>query len=71
VSWATAAHGVMALPFAVSATIATAEAVRRDPDAELAQRVQAAQQMENAYEYARQLLDDLAAVRRRSRAILN
>lgn len=67
----TAEHGVMALPYAVSAAVATAEAIRRDPDAELAQRVRAAEWMETAYEHARQLLEDLAVTRRRARAILN
>jgi hypothetical protein len=67
----TAEHGVMALPFAVSAVIATAEAVRRDPDAELAQRIRAAREMDEAYGRARALMENLAAVRRRARAILN
>lgn len=67
----TAVHGVMTLPHAVAASIATAEAVRRDETAELAQRVRAAQQMEEAYAYAKELLDGLAATRLLARAVLN
>jgi hypothetical protein len=64
-------HGVWTLPHAVAAVMASATAVRRDEGAELAERVRAGQEMEAAYEYARLLLEDLAAVRRRARAVLN
>jgi len=66
-----AVHGVMTLPHAVAAVIATAEAVRRDEAAEVAQRVRAAREMDEAYEHARMLLGGLAAARRRAAAVFN
>jgi hypothetical protein len=67
----TAEHGVWTLPHAVAAAMASAQAVRRDESAKLAQRVQAGRDLEAAWEHARVLFEDLAAVRRRARAILN
>ncbi len=66
-----AVHGVMTLPHAVAAVIATAEAVRRDEAAGLQERVRAAREMEAAYERARMLLGGLAAARRRAAAVFN
>lgn len=49
----------------------SAEAIRRDETAELAARVRAGREMEAAWEHAKELFDNLAAARRRARAILN
>ena len=63
--YGSALPGVMTLPHAQSATLATALAVRRDESAEIAQRVAAAREMDAAYARAKVLMDNLSAVRRR------
>jgi hypothetical protein len=63
--------GVMTLPCARHASFAIAQAVRRDENAELAQRVQAAREMDAAFGRAKILIEDLAIMRRRAASVWN
>jgi hypothetical protein len=66
-----AVHGVMTLPYAQDATFAMAQAIRRDETAEVAKRVQAAREMEAAWDRAKILMEDLAVMRRRAASVWN